>query len=302
MTHTQSPLPTSITALEREARAQVEAVADDTAARLELRKDFYRHFGRGDELVPLGYGESEVKFMEWEIARGALAPIGPDGRGGSRWWRDVNSEFLYFGQLGRLAHERGVPADQLPAPARLWLKFISDPNERSWYRAHNASICSGYVQHSNYACAESRNERVFLNMVLYRLLYAQGLVEGVELGFLGKLLANPRLPSVDAMVHLPDFYPKTYPLTEEEFRVLVREAHGPEELAVMILDDVLISPHLMQLYKLATEWTGVRELLNFIKDGEPIYPNLDPHLFRTYFWSRVARVITYVLGWFKGKR
>lgn len=276
--------------IEREARAQVRAVLEDPEARLALRQDFYRRYGFRDhfELASeYGMGASELDFMKWEIARGVLDPVRPRGRGGSAWWRGVNGDFLYYGQLARLAHESGTDPELLPLPARAWVEYIAAPGERTWYRAHNASIVAGYVTRIPVALRERRAEQIFINVVLYRLLYAQGMVEGAEMGELGRILANPCLPSVDALVHLPDFYPRHYPLRRADMRALMHRAHGPEAWLELFLDEVLILPHLVKLYQDAADWLPAPDLPTFVRDGEPVYPALRPYKMHRYLWVRL---------------
>ena len=96
------------------------------------------------------------------------------------------------GLLGGLA---GEPSSQA---VRLWLEFSADPTGRNWYRAHNASIVGGYLEHRNLAEAESAPERFFMNVALVRVLYAHALVGAPCLALgrlapLGRLLGDPRL-------------------------------------------------------------------------------------------------------------
>lgn len=295
--------PIDLSELEREARATVDAVANNPAGRVQLRRDFYRKFGFADRLeIPteFGYGTSELAFLQWEVERGVLDPVDdPNGRG-SPWWRDVNLDFVYFSELAGLAFERGVDPSTLPAPAQAWISYIAQPTPQSWYHAHNTSIVCGYLGRLPEALAEERPEQAFMNVVLYRLLYAQGLVEGIEMGRLGELLANPELPSVDAMVHLPDFYPRHYPLTREDVRDIMHKGHSPEELAVIFLDDVCIMPHLTALYHKAAEWAAQPGLTGYLIDGEPVYPTRIPRpwhrillrrviVFLVHLWKRLTR-------------
>ena len=265
--------------IERDARAIVDRVADDPLGRVQLRRDFYRKFGFAHHLdIPteFGFGTSEIAFLLWEVERGVLNPVTGTSTPGSTWWRNVNLEFLYYSELAALAIARGVDPSTLPAPARAWIDYIAKPSPRSWYRAHNTSIVAGYLGRLSDALVESRSEQVFMNVVLYRVLYAQGLVEGIEMGRLGKILADPDLPSVDVMVHLPDFYPRHYPLTPSDVRHVMHRAHSLEELAVILLDDVCIMPQLTPLYIQASKWAGFPDLCTYVIDGEPVYPTRIP--------------------------
>jgi hypothetical protein len=288
-----------------EARRATNTVADDPEGRLELRMAFYRRFGDGPALrargalnaadpdAEFGYGRSELDFLRWEIRRGVLNPLdGKRGPTGSRWWREVNLSFLYDGELAALGHDAGLGPDGAEVPVAFWLEYIRSPGEQSWYRAHNASIVAAYDRHRAAALSEERPEQIFLNVVLYRLLYAQGMVEGVEFGALGRFLGNPRLPSVEVLVHLPDFYPDDYPLSRADVRHVMHKGHSLEEAAALCLDDILIHPHLARLYREAAGWNRAHFLERWVLHGEPVYPSLDPAqplMARLLRWWRLVR-------------
>lgn len=126
-------------------------------------------------------------------------------------------------------------------------------------------------------------------MVLYRVLDAQALVEGEAPGLLywlirhilghaaviaklESLIADPRGPSVDVLVHLPDFYPRHYPLSASDIRAVLQKAHGLEQDAERLMDRVLISPYLARLYRLAARWLATPRLCELVADGKPCYP------------------------------
>ncbi len=72
------------------------------------------------------------------------------------------------------------------------------PTGRSWYRAHNASIVSAYLENRDLAELESMPERFFLNVALLRVLYAHALSAAPRLALgrfapLGRVLGDPRL-------------------------------------------------------------------------------------------------------------
>lgn len=269
--------------LEAVARQDVAAVADDPEGRLRMREAFYAHYGFAAQLVAsgqlaatdndsrYGYGRSELDFLRWEIARGVLDPTR-----GSAWWRAVNLSFLLAGRLAELGHDAGLGPDGAPVPVQAWLEYMVAPSSRTWYRAHNTSIVAGYAECLVPAEAEPRSEQVFVNMVLYRLLYAQGIVEGFAFGPLGRFLADPELPSVDILVHLPDFYPRHYPLSTADVRHIMHRGHSLEEAATRCLDEVLIHPHLARLYQKAAGWTRSHVLPSWVVRGEPVYPSGSP--------------------------
>ncbi len=53
------------------------------------------------------------------------------------------------------------------------MAFVDDPTARNWYRAHNASVVAGYLDHRDLAAAESEAERFFMNVVLCRVLFTR---------------------------------------------------------------------------------------------------------------------------------
>ena len=110
--------------------------------------------------------------MRWQARRGVLNPLDATPPG-SVWWRAVNERLLRDGcetvsLLGGLAGEPSSHA------VRLWLTFSERPTGRNWYRAHNASVVGGYLEHRDLADAESAPERFFMNVALVRVLYAHG--------------------------------------------------------------------------------------------------------------------------------
>ncbi len=126
------------------AGAQVAAVRDDPAARLALMaRVFHGPTGRAPRHLP--FRRAALSFMRWQARRGVLNPLDASPPG-SVWWRAVNERLLRDGcetiaLLGGLA---GEPSSQA---VRLWLEFAARPTGRNWYRAHNASIVAGYMEH-----------------------------------------------------------------------------------------------------------------------------------------------------------
>jgi hypothetical protein len=106
--------------------------------------------------------------MCWPMQRGVLNPLDASPPG-SIWWRAMNERLLRDGceAVGLLGGLSGGPSS---AAVRLWLEFSARPTGRSWYRAHNASIVSGYLEHRNLAEAESAPERFFMNVAQVRVL------------------------------------------------------------------------------------------------------------------------------------
>ncbi|MBI1881394.1 MAG: hypothetical protein HYR94_24710, partial [Chloroflexi bacterium] len=159
-------------ALEQQARAGVDKVRDNPEGRYQLRLDFYQKYGFAEDGGP-GYGQAELAFMRWAIARGVLNPLDDPGQSGSPWWRAVNEEYLYLSELAGLMYEAGLDETSFNGPLRFWLAYLQTPSSLTWYRAHNASIVHGYLNQVETAKQENRPEQIFVNIVLYRVLYAQ---------------------------------------------------------------------------------------------------------------------------------
>ena len=215
-----------------------------------------------------------MTVSKWE--RGVLKPV---ALGGSAWWRAVNEQILFDGELATRILDELPSCDPGFLSVRHWLTFMRSTTRSDWawqwYRAHNASIATGYVGQRALAREEAHHEKVFLNMVLYRVLYAQALVEGDTIfGPLGKILANPVMPSVEALLELPGFYPKRYPMTEGEWKDVIGKGHSlPADVLDLALDDFLILPGLDSLYMHASGWLGMPSLQLLLSAGTPAYPS-----------------------------
>lgn len=258
--------------IEQELQQWLDTIKNSPQARFKSREAFYRRYGDGGTLGSFGYGDSEIAFMRWE-ERGVLRP--PDAQPpGSAWWSSVNLWFIYLSELGARAQAAELPRDILPTPSQFWYDFVTQPNAADWYRAHNSSIIDGYLRYEKLALDEQVPEQVFINMVLYRLLFAQAMVEGARFAFgdLGRILADPVGDSVDLITHLEAFYPTHYPLSQEDIEDIMGNAHNLEELGVKLLDDVIILPELTKLYQLASEWNQHPDLTTLVVDNKPAYP------------------------------
>src|SRR6266540_2205786 len=199
------------------AEAQVAAARDDPAARLALITRTYRGpTGRAPRHLP--FRRAALSFMRWQARRGLLNPL--DGSPpGSVWWRAMNERLLRDG-CEAVALVGGLAGEPSSQAVRLWLEFIARPTGRNWYRAHNASIVGGYLEHRNLAEAESPAERFFMNVALGRVLYAHALVGAPRLALgrfapLARVLGDPRLGMAGAFLSLRRVLPNRYPLLED---------------------------------------------------------------------------------------
>lgn len=87
--------------------------------------------------------------MKWQLRRGLLNPPDAPTRGSS-WWRAMNERLLYDGcEAHALAF--GNPGSPSSPSVAAWLQFIRRPTAASWYRAHNMSLVTAYLQHEHLA-------------------------------------------------------------------------------------------------------------------------------------------------------
>lgn len=272
------------------AEAQVAAARDDPGARLALIARTYRG-PTGRAPLHLPFRRAALSFMRWQVNRGLLNRLDASPPG-SVWWRTVNERLLRDGCesvaiTGGLAGEPSSPA------VRLWLRFIERPTARNWYRAHNASIVSGYLENRRLAEEESAPERFFINVALGRVLYAHALVGAPRLAVgrfapLGRLLGDPRLGMAGAFLSLGRVLPDRYPL-DQDVSDYITEEHRLGRL----LDYAVIAPRLQRVYEWSAEELCEPGLLELIRDGSPIYawPFEERQVWRSPDMSRAARIL-----------
>ncbi len=258
--------------LESEVWKYVETLRDSPEARLKSREVFYKKYGQEDKSEKYGYGDSEIAFLGWE-ERCVLRP--PDAKPpGSAWWSNVNLWFIYLSELAAKAYDIRFPKSELPVATQFWISFIEKPTSQTWYKAHNSSIIDGYLKYPDLAKKEAVPEKIFINMVLYRLLFAQSMVEGRFLfKKLGKILGDPRGNAVQFITHLDAYYPSSYPMSKKDINEVLGKVHSLGELGVKFLDDVLIEPELTRLYYEASNWNEQPGLNRLIVQHKPAYPD-----------------------------
>jgi hypothetical protein len=262
------------------AEGQVAAVRDEPAERLALLARTY-HGPTGLAPRHLPFRRAAVSFMRWQLDRGVLDPLdaSPPGSG---WWRAVNERLLRDG-CESVALAGGLGGEPSSRAVELWLEFISRPTGRNWYRAHNASIVGAYLEHRELAKAESSAERFFMNVALGRVLYAHALNAAPRLALgrfalLGRLLGDPRLGMAGAFLSLGRVLPDRYPLADNVERYIEAE----HRLGRM-LDYAVIVPRIQPIYEWSAEELGEPRLLEFVRDGNPIYawPIEERHVWRS---------------------
>jgi len=284
------PASYSATAALEVARAQVAAVRDDPDARLDLITRTY-HGPTGDAPRHLPFRRAALSFMHWQAKRGVLNPL--DGSPpGSPWWRSMNDCLLQDG-CEAVALTGGTSGPPSTAPVRLWLAFVASPTARSWYRAHNASIVRGYIEHRDLTDDESKAERFFMNVALVRVLYAHALVAAPRLALgrfapLGRLLGDPRLGMAGAFLSLGRVLPDRYPLDFDVDRYV-----ADEHRLGRMLDYAVIVPRIELLYEWSADELGEPRLLEFVRDGNPTYAWAyeDRHVWHTAHLGPAARAL-----------
>lgn len=272
------------------AEEQVAAVRDDPAARLALMARLFEGpTGRAPRHLP--FRRAALSFMRWQAQRGVLDPLDAPAPG-SMWWRAMNERLLRDGceAVGLLAGLAGEPSSQA---VRLWLAFSASPTGRDWYRAHNASIVGGYLEHRDLAEAEGAPERFFMNVALARVLWAHALVGAPRLALgrlapLGRLLGDPRSGMAGAFLSLRRVLPNHYPLALDVERYI-----ADEQRLGRMLDYAVIAPRLQRLYEWSALDLGEPRLRELVRDGSPIYvwPFEQRHVWRTASTPLAARAL-----------
>lgn len=250
------------------AAAQLARVRDDPAGRLALLSHTYRGpLGRAPRHLP--FRKAAMSFMRWQVARGVLRPVDASPPG-SPWWRAVNDRLLIDG-CEAMARSGGLLGPSSAPTIELWFRFIVAPTSRNWYRAHNASIVSAYLDNGDLAERESGPERFFLNVALLRVLYAHALNAAPRLALgrfapLSRVLGDPRLGMAGAFLSLGRVLPNLYPL-EDDLELYLKNEH---DLGRM-LDYGVIGPRLQLLYEWSAGELGIPGLTGLIRNGIPIY-------------------------------
>jgi hypothetical protein len=272
------------------ARAQVTAVEDDPSGRLALiARTYHGPTGRAPRHLP--YRRAALSFMRWQAERGVLNPLDASPPG-SPWWRRINERLLEDG-CESVALAGGAAGEPSSHTVRMWLEFIARPTARNWYRAHNASIVSAYLEHRGLAEAESAPERFFMNVALARVLYAHALVAAPRLALgrfaqLGRVLGDPRLGMAGAFLSLGRVLPDRFPLARD-----VEGYIADEHRLGRMLDYAVIVPRLQRVYEWSAEELGEPRLLELVRDGNPIYvwPFEERYVWRSADMPFAARLL-----------
>jgi hypothetical protein len=272
------------------AAAQVAQVRDNPSGRMALLTRTYRGpLGRSSRHEP--FGRAATSFMRWQAERGVLRATDANPPG-SRWWRAVNERLLLDG-CEAMARSGGRAGEPSSPTIGLWMAFIASPTPKSWYRAHNVTIVSAYLENRDLAELESVAERFFLNVALLRVLYAHALVAAPRLSLgrfaaLGPVLGDPRLGMAGAFLSLRNVLPAAYPLEDSAERYLPMENRVGR-----VLDYGVIVPRLQALYEWSARELGIPGLLDLIRGGSPTYAwsYADRHVWRALHESVPLRAL-----------
>ena len=236
--------------LEQAVTELCKSIENKPEARLKVRQAFYKKHGDSTLLDPYNFGDSEIAFLKWEIKRGVFNPLNDPTQAGSPWWRNVNLRFIYFSELAGQIFDESLVQPNLPIPVQAWLDYLTKPTAERWYRAHNTTILEAFNHFLGEARNENNVEQKFLNIILYRLLFAQAMVEDVTIfGEIGSFLADPRGFSVKLITSLPDFYPTHYPLTEEDLSTIEGDNLTAKDVFFDIIKDWRSKPDVEELIK-----------------------------------------------------
>lgn len=261
-----------------EAARRVADVRDDPQGRLALAEESYVS---ATNLSLHRFSRAELAFIEWEIRRGVLGPVRTSGDGGSAWWRAVNQVLLKDCAEASLLHREGFTTGGTNPAVDLWLRFFRSPSPTSWYRAHNASIVSGYLHSTELAKAESGAEQLLMNIILTRALYGYLLAaQQARLGWLARLgtwLADPSGEGLATMIDLPDFYPATYPMAADDEQVLEGVGYTPQSILGRLANLVIFS-NIERLFSWNAERIGIPDLCALTTKDAPCYPSGSPAL------------------------
>ena len=278
------------------AQAQVAAARDDPAGRLALlARTYHGPTGRAPRHLP--FRRAALSFMRWQVQRGLLNPLDASPPG-SVWWRAMNERLLRDG-CEVIALVRGLGGGPSSDAVRVWLEFVATPRPSCWYRAHNASIVAGYLEHERLAHAETAPERFFMNVALVRVEDAHALVAAPRLALgrfapLSRVVGDPRLGMAGVFLSLRRVIPNQYPLARD-----VEWYIADEQRLGRLLDYSVIAPRLQRLYEWSAEVLGEPRLLELVRKGSPIYawPYETRHVWRARdlpFPGRVLERVTRV--------
>jgi hypothetical protein len=250
------------------AADQVASVRENPAGRRALLRALYEAPPGLPELH-LPYRRAALAFIGWQLRRGVLDPVEGEAPG-SPWWRAVNERLLRDTAESR-AHVMGQGGPLSSSSVRLSVAFARRPSARAWYRAHNATVVTAYLEHRDLAESESRVERFFINLILVRVLYAHALVAAPRLALswlwpVAPMLGDPRVGMTGIFLSLSRVLPDRYPLRRD-----LQDYVDGEQAIGRLLDVGVIQPRLGALYAWSARELCIPEVETLLRDGVPAY-------------------------------
>ena len=235
---------------------------------MELLRSSYAPL-TGAPPMHLRYRRAASAFMEWQVGRGLLNPL--DHRcPGSPWWRAMNERLLRDtceARLRVLGHS-GPSSSPGVEPS---IRFALEPSSPTWYRAHNITIVTAYLDHRDLAERENRIERFFINLVLIRLMYAHALVAAPRLALAwlaptARWLGDPRRALTSMFLSISRVLPNRYPLHGS-----LDDYIDAEHTIGRLLDLGVITPRLTALYRWSAQELQIPEVADLVCDATPAY-------------------------------
>jgi len=231
--------------------------------------------------------------MHWQVRRGALAPLsGPQP--GSRWWRAINARLLSDSWEAHLLTS-GVPGPPSRPAVSRWVEFLDKPTPKSWYRAHNVSVASAYVEYRALSEAELPAEKFFMDVTLARVLFVHSVLMqpraalGPVFWPIGRVLGDPRSRSVDVYLSLRNILPDTYPIAGQS----ITEVLDAENFAGRLIDYGILLPRVQSLYEFAATDLDAPGLCDFIEGGNLTYawPYADRSVWEPRRYRRLTALV-----------
>lgn len=214
--------------LEQQVLQLCEQIADNPDERDAVRHQFYKNHGF-ESHDGIEYSKFEGDFFAHQAERDVLNPINAVSPG-SAWWRKVDIKLIYYAKLAEAIYEAGLSVDETPVPVKKWLKYLKKPSAKSWFRAFNASLMTcAYLCRAD-ALQENDFEQLYINVVLYRLMFAQAMEEGSDIfGDMTQVLDDPWAFTVDVITHMSGLHPQGYPAGEQDTAMILGDEPLSEE-------------------------------------------------------------------------
>ncbi len=223
--------------LEQKVQAQCDALAEFPEKRLAIRERFYRQYpckSKAKDATVTDFAQFEQQFFSLQAERGVFNALDATVPG-SPWWRGVNLKLIYFAELALAILSQADEFSNLPVAVKKWLKYLKKPNAKNWFRAFNSSvICAANLCRVE-AAQESEQEQQYINVILYRLMFAQAMEEQADIFTSGDEAGQvPWSFNVGNITHMPSVQAESYPLEDaavDDALSVVGDIQDPEQMA-----------------------------------------------------------------------